>query len=120
MNAFASRLIHYRKRNGLTQAQLSEKADIPQSNISKYENGSAIPRRGTMKKLSSALNCRVEDLDPYLTPVNDTSGMNDFKESVLSSLTEDDYMTIALLKAIKKLSAHDKAKVMEYIMEMFN
>lgn len=52
-----------RKSAGLTQEQLSRKADVPQSVISELESGKKQnPAISTMIKLSIALGCKVEDL----------------------------------------------------------
>lgn len=53
-----------RKQAGLTQVQLAEKSGIPQSHISRLENGEHSPSFITLEKIASALNVPVSRLDP--------------------------------------------------------
>ena len=48
-------LIRARLECNMTQAELAEKSGIRQSNISRIENGNAIPRLDTLKALASAM-----------------------------------------------------------------
>ena len=60
INAEISELIEYtRKDAGLSQKQLSEKTKIPQSNISKIENGHYIPSIEILKRIADALGKRL-------------------------------------------------------------
>lgn len=54
-----------RVRQGLTQLELGMKAGIPQYRISLIERLMP-PNLEEMKKLSEALNCKVEDLFPSI------------------------------------------------------
>ncbi|WP_375169076.1 helix-turn-helix domain-containing protein [Gardnerella vaginalis] len=55
-------LVMARKKAGLTQAELSEKTGISQSDISRLENGSRNPTIALLNRIASALNatCRIE------------------------------------------------------------
>ena len=55
-------IINARKNAGLTQKQLSERAGIAQSDISKLETGDCNPSLKTLKRLASAMDMtlRVE------------------------------------------------------------
>lgn len=53
-----------RKAAGLTQAQLAERSGIPQSHISRLENGEHSPSAQTLQRLAKAMNLRYEELDP--------------------------------------------------------
>lgn len=55
-------LVMARKRAGLTQAELSEKTGISQSDISRLENGSRNPTIALLNRIANALNatCRIE------------------------------------------------------------
>ena len=48
-------LIRARLECNMTQAELAEKSGIRQSNISRIENGNAIPRLDTLKALAVAM-----------------------------------------------------------------
>ena len=55
-------LVMARKKAGLTQAELSEKTGISQSDISRLENGSRNPTVALLNRIANALNatCRIE------------------------------------------------------------
>jgi putative transcriptional regulator len=53
------RVRELRKKRGLTQVQLAERCDIPQSRISAIEKGSHVPNIETVIRLARALGCKV-------------------------------------------------------------
>ncbi|WP_415692698.1 helix-turn-helix domain-containing protein [Gardnerella vaginalis] len=55
-------LVMARERAGLTQAELSEKTGISQSDISRLENGSRNPTIALLNRIANALNatCKIE------------------------------------------------------------
>ena len=62
---FVSQLIRdYRKKAGLTQEQLAEKAGLPQSHISRIENGKHSPSNKTQQKIAEAYGVPVSEFDP--------------------------------------------------------
>ena len=52
----------YRKREGLTQAELAEKVFVSQAAVSNWEEGKYPPRRRLLPLIAEALNCTVEEL----------------------------------------------------------
>jgi transcriptional regulator with XRE-family HTH domain len=50
------------KKADLTQVELAELTKIPKSQISEYVNNKHIMSLESAKKISSALNCYIEDL----------------------------------------------------------
>jgi DNA-binding XRE family transcriptional regulator len=60
----SKRIRKARKAAGLTQVELAERSGIPQSHISRLENGEHSPSAQTLKRLAQALNVPYEDLDP--------------------------------------------------------
>lgn len=52
----------YRKRAGLTQAELAEKLNVDQSAVSHWEKGDWPPRRRLLPILAQALDVTVEEL----------------------------------------------------------
>ena len=53
-----------RKELGLTQEQLAQKSELPQSHISRLEAGKHSPSHRTLEKIAAALEIPVGDLDP--------------------------------------------------------
>jgi DNA-binding XRE family transcriptional regulator len=62
--AWISKTIHDRRHEaGLTQEQLASKSGLPQSHISRLENGRHSPSRYTLEKIARALNLPVNSFD---------------------------------------------------------
>lgn len=59
---FAETLVRYRALRGLTQQQLGDLAGVSPSQISRYEAGTAKPRRTVMQNLADALDISIDDL----------------------------------------------------------
>ena len=51
-----------RKSAGLTQQELSEKAEVSRKSINAIENGIYVPSTVLALKIAKTLNCKVEDL----------------------------------------------------------
>ena len=51
-----------RKRAGLTQEELSSKAEVSRKSINAIENGVYVPSTVLSLKISKALSCKVEDI----------------------------------------------------------
>jgi putative transcriptional regulator len=51
-----------RKSAGLTQQELSVKAEVSRKSINAIENGVYVPSTVLALKISKTLNCKVEDL----------------------------------------------------------
>lgn len=60
----SGRIKELRKQHGLTQAELAAKADIPQSYISRLENGEHSPTAKTIQRIADALGVPATDIDP--------------------------------------------------------
>lgn len=58
------RIQEEREQAGLTQTELAQRTGLPQSHISRIENAKHSPTHATLSKIASALNRRVEDIDP--------------------------------------------------------
>lgn len=58
------RIRELRKERGLTQAQLAERAGLPQSYISRLENGEHSPTAKTITKLAEGLGVSANEIDP--------------------------------------------------------
>lgn len=55
---------HFRNLEGLTQQQLEECTGLPQSHISRIENGKHSPSRMTLEKIAKALKVPLHEFDP--------------------------------------------------------
>ena len=64
MSYAGARIKQVRKEAGLTQVNLAKKTGLPQSHISKLENGKHSPSAMTLKKIAEALGVPASDLDP--------------------------------------------------------
>jgi len=58
----AAHLLQLRKNAGLTQAELAQAADVPQTTIATWEWSSSPPRAEVLPRLARALGVRLEDL----------------------------------------------------------
>jgi len=57
-----NKLEELRKAAGLTQQELSVKAEVSRKSINAIENGVYVPSTVLALKISKTLNCRVEDI----------------------------------------------------------
>lgn len=65
-----NRIREVRKQRGYTQKKLGELCGIAEPTIRRYENGKLNPKRETIEKIATALECRPEyimGLDTYMT-----------------------------------------------------
>jgi DNA-binding XRE family transcriptional regulator len=53
-----------RKEQGLTQKQLAQNSELPQSHISRLEAGVHSPSHKTLQKIAKALKISIDKLDP--------------------------------------------------------
>ena len=51
-----------RKKAGLTQQELSEKAEVSRKSINAIENGIYVPSTVLALKIAKTLKCKIEDL----------------------------------------------------------
>lgn len=62
---WVSRKIHaLREKAGLSQVELADRTGLPQSHISRLENGKHSPSRYTLEKLAEAMGVDVAEFDP--------------------------------------------------------
>ncbi len=57
-----NRLEELRRKAGLTQQELSEKAEVSRKSINAIENGIYVPSTLLALKIAKTLKCKVEDL----------------------------------------------------------
>jgi transcriptional regulator with XRE-family HTH domain len=61
-NMFGVRARYFRKKRGLSQQELSQMIDKPQTTISDWENGKYLPDVNDAVKLATALGVNLTDL----------------------------------------------------------
>lgn len=61
---------YYRKLKGYSQEKLAEKTNLSKMSIRRYESGERQPGLDALKKIASALECQVSDIDEsiYIIP----------------------------------------------------
>lgn len=57
-----TKILYYRKKQKMTQAELANMIDVSQSVVSLWETGEAMPRADKLPQLAKILNCSIEDL----------------------------------------------------------
>jgi transcriptional regulator with XRE-family HTH domain len=60
-----NRIRDLRESAGLTQTQLAQRAELPQSHISRLENAESSPSERTLRKIAKALRVPLERINPY-------------------------------------------------------
>ena len=63
--SITSKIYKHRKRLGMTQAELAEKAGLSESAIRSYELGNRIPKRAHRKAIAKALGINPKTLDDF-------------------------------------------------------
>lgn len=64
IDAVGARVRAAREEAGITQMELSERSGLPQSHLSRIENGKLSPSRATLAKLADGLGRPLSDFDP--------------------------------------------------------
>ncbi|MBQ3218982.1 MAG: helix-turn-helix transcriptional regulator [Clostridia bacterium] len=75
-----------RKKNNLTQLQLSEKLNVTDRAVSKWENGKSLPDSSIMLALCKELNITVNDL--LNGEIVDMDNQNEKKEKIILELVK--------------------------------
>ena len=83
---FAKNLRENRRKCGLTQAQLAEKAEVSTHYIALIELARNIPRVDTIERLAKALNVEIYEL--FIVPLSPVMEMKKFQESILAELRD--------------------------------
>jgi len=60
--AYNLRVLQWRKKRGLTQAQLAQRCKTTQQTIAKIEQGVVDPKLSTLQNIADALECELTDL----------------------------------------------------------
>lgn len=95
------KILQLMKEQGLNQKQLASKASITEASMSKYLNGTRIPRIDVIVKLAKALETSVN----YLLD-NETTPDNPYI-----------YASTALARCKDKLTEEEKKKLLKFLLE---
>ena len=60
----STKIKELRRQADMTQEELAKRSGLPQSHISRLENGQHSPSHATVEKLAGALNVPISELDP--------------------------------------------------------
>jgi transcriptional regulator with XRE-family HTH domain len=96
------RIVATRKKAGLNQAQLAEKAGVTPAAISQIENGLRTPTIPVLRKITSVLNVSLD----YLTGRSDESDLQDI-------LQDQEVQTF--YRGFKTLDPGDKKTIMDTV-----
>jgi transcriptional regulator with XRE-family HTH domain len=83
---FARNLRENRRKCGLTQGQLAEKAGVSTHYIALIELARNIPKVETIERLAKALNVEIYEL--FITPFSPSMEMKKLQETILAELKE--------------------------------
>jgi len=96
--AFSERLATIRKERGFTQKGLAKAAGLSQIQVHRYENGSARPTLGAIKRLAVTLSVTADKLifdedergpsDDLRLQFEAVSSMNDEEKKIITSLID--------------------------------
>ena len=108
------RIKYVRQLRGITQSELAEKVGFTgyekgRIRISQYENGSRIPRKDTLKKISEALN-----VDSYYLCLEDHTASLDFAFELL------DWDRTSNFTIKKEIVQGEDHFLIDFNMEIFN
>lgn len=62
MNIIANNIVHYRKKQKMTQRELAERLNISDKTVSRWETGKQIPDALTIPEIAKALNISIDAL----------------------------------------------------------
>jgi len=83
---FARNLRENRRKSGLTQAQLAEKAEVSTHYIALIELARNIPKVQTIERLANALNVEIYEL--LIAPLSPAMEMKKLQESIIAELRD--------------------------------
>jgi transcriptional regulator with XRE-family HTH domain len=83
---FARNIRENRRKSGLTQAQLAEKAKVSTHYIALIELARNIPKVETIERLAKALNIDIYEL--FIVPLSPTKEMQKFQEVIITGIKD--------------------------------
>ena len=100
-----------RKKAGLTQKELAEKAGLALITIQQYERNVREPRLDNIKKIANILNLSFHELDPLFP---DEEGMY-YADELTTPPTRESDLKEDLLNNYEKLNIDGKLRVNEHV-----
>lgn len=101
MDLFPERLRKQRELRGLTQLQLAERAVLPPTSISHFENGARKPSFDNLRRLAKALDTQTD----YLLGLTETSGSSPVAERLARHVENASAGDIKMLEDFAKMLA---------------
>jgi transcriptional regulator with XRE-family HTH domain len=83
---FARNLRENRRKCGLTQAQLAEKAEVSTHYIALIELARNIPKVETIERLAKSLNVEIYEL--FIVPLSPAMEMKNIHEAIIADLKD--------------------------------
>ena len=83
---FAKNLRENRRKCGLTQAQLAERAEVSTHYVALIELARNIPKVDTIERLANALNVEIYEL--LIAPLSPAMEMKKLQESIIAELRD--------------------------------
>jgi transcriptional regulator with XRE-family HTH domain len=83
---FARNLRENRRKSGLTQAQLAEKADISHHYLAMVELARNIPKVETIERLAKVLNVEIYEL--FIVPLSPAMEMKKIHEAIIADMKQ--------------------------------
>lgn len=107
----ARRLLEALRYSDINQRELSERADVKESSISHYVNGSHVPSTISASKMAQVLNVNPLWLMGYDVPMNRTAAASTSCRTLLADESR-------LLDMYQQLNSDGKQKATEYIEDL--
>ena len=101
MKNIGERLSHLLKQNGMTQRELAKKVNVTEAAMSRYMQGTRVPRAETLSKMAKNLNTTTDFIltGENLTPLEE-SFSKDFYEMYKIAIKISPKMTMQQRKTI--------------------
>lgn len=104
------RIKKLRSLTGYTAKEFAEKAGIPYSSYSNYENDNREPKLATLKKIATALNVSISQISDFDEMIS-KNFQDDFSVEIFSSFQL--LNTLGKKEAIKRL--HELTQLPQYV-----
>ncbi len=96
------RIKDIRKRNKMTQAQLSEIIGMETTNLCKLENGGQIPKEENIEKIAKALHVNIKDLFDFGYMKSNSTLQSELMEIIQTASRRDLETFYKLIMAVKE------------------
>ena len=94
------RIVHYRKRQGLSQEQLSQRLGVSRQSVSKWERDLSIPDVASLPKLAEELGISVDELLQAKTAAQEAASEDGATRKKAAALVELVFKAVALAMGV--------------------